>query len=52
MEKKALAESDLTAEQKNLIATFRTVFPKMMKVEVVKTPKEKKKKKSEDDDEG
>ena len=50
-EKNVVAESSLTPDQKILINTFREVFPKMTKVEVIKTPKVKKKK-SDDDDEG
>jgi arylsulfatase A len=34
MEKKSLAENDLNSEQKKLFATFREVFPKMVKEEV------------------
>ncbi len=50
-EKNVVAESSLTPDQKILINTFREVFQKMTKVEVIKTPKVKKKK-SDDDDEG
>jgi phosphoglycerol transferase MdoB-like AlkP superfamily enzyme len=50
-EKNVVAESSLTPDQKILINTFREVFPKMTKVEVIKTPKVKKKK-IDDDDEG
>jgi len=50
-EKNVVTESSLTPDQKILINTFREVFPKMTKVEVIKTPKVKKKK-ADDDDEG
>jgi hypothetical protein len=49
-EKSVVAESSLTPDQKILINTFREVFPKMTKVEVIKTPKVKKKKSDEDDE--
>jgi hypothetical protein len=43
LEKNPIAEKDLNPEQQKLIATFREVFPKMVRVvEVPKQPKEKK----------
>ena len=51
LEKNVVTENSLSPDQKILINTFREVFPKMTKVEVIKTPKVKKKK-SDDDDEG
>lgn len=49
MEKNAIAENDLNAEQKKLIATFGDVFPKMVIPPVVEKPKKKKAKGEEDD---
>ena len=51
LEKNVVTENSLSPDQKILINTFREVFPKMTKVEVIKTPKVKKKK-LDDDDEG
>jgi hypothetical protein len=51
LEKNIIAESSLTPTQKILINTFREVFPRMTKVELIKPPKVKKKK-ADDDDEG
>ncbi len=50
LEKNPIAEKDLNSEQLKLIATFREVFPKMVKVEVIKAPKVKKKKAADDED--
>lgn len=52
LEKNIIAESSLTPDQKKLIATFKEVFLKMVKVEVAKDPKVKKKKTGDDEDEG
>jgi transcription initiation factor IIE alpha subunit len=51
LEKNVVTENSLSPDQKILINTFREVFPKMTKEEVIKTPKVKKKK-TDDDDEG
>jgi arylsulfatase A len=51
LEKNVIAENDLNAEQKKLIATFRDVFARMVVVEVPKPPKEKKNKKLNEEDE-
>lgn len=42
LEKILIAEKDLNPEQQKLIATFREVFPKMVKVDIPKPLKEKK----------
>ena len=52
LEKNIIAENSLTPDQKKLMATFKEVFSKMVKVEVVKEPKVKKMKSGDDDDEG
>ncbi len=52
LEKNKMEESELTAEQKKLMATYREVFSKMVRVAVVKPVKVKKvKKKSEEEEE-
>ena len=46
-----MEENELTAEQKKLMATYREVFSKMVRLTVVKPVKVKKvKKKSEEDE--
>ncbi|MBI1343305.1 MAG: sulfatase-like hydrolase/transferase [Terrimonas sp.] len=50
-EKFPVAEKDLTVEQKKLIASFREVFPKMVKTDVPKAAKTKVKKSEDEDDE-
>jgi len=50
-EKNKISENDLTPELKNMMASFKAVFPKMTNVVEVVAPKAKKvKKKSADDD--
>ena len=48
MEKSPIALNTLNAKQKMLIDSFKEVFPKMMKIEETKDPKEKKKKSSDE----
>ena len=51
LEKNKMEENELTAEQKKLMATYREVFSKMVRLTVVKPVKVKKvKKKSEEDE--
>lgn len=50
MEQKVIAEADLKPEQKELIATFRDVFAKMVIPPVEEKPKKEKEKGSDDND--
>lgn len=52
MEKNPIPMSSLTQDQQKLMATYKEVFSKMVKVEAVKEPRVKKKKSGDDEDEG
>ncbi len=51
LEKNKISENDLTPELKNMMASFKSVFPKMTNVVEVAVPKVKKNKKKSADDE-